>query len=301
MSARFWASWPAAEYSALPRQSPARRRRPRPRLCTLGEHATAVVADIGRISTPDAGAWRRSPWPARRTPRPGAPAASPSGLRISCTSSVAPGDDVARAGMDVDDADVGHAAAAPALDDQLARAQRVVGGGQEGVAPPLHRRGAGVVGLAVEDHAACGGRPRSNRPRRWARRPPRAAGPARCAARRRRAPRPRARGASGARPASKPARAIASTRLVAVDGRHGRDARRRRADRRRRASRRGCRSVPPRHSTRRRPAAGGAPRPPRGWRAGTRGPPARRARRRACRPPAPCRCASRSPRRAPTR
>jgi hypothetical protein len=55
--------------------------------------------------------------------------------------------------VDEDDADVGHAAAAAPLDDQVAGPQRVVGGGQEGVAPARHRRGAGVVGLPCEDQA----------------------------------------------------------------------------------------------------------------------------------------------------
>jgi hypothetical protein len=56
--------------------------------------------------------------------------------------------------VDVDHADVGHAAVAAPLDHQIARAEGVVGAGQERVAPPLHRRGAGVIGLAVKDHAA---------------------------------------------------------------------------------------------------------------------------------------------------
>src|SRR5207247_1457944 len=36
-------------------------------------------------------------------------------------------------------------------DDELALLQRVIGRAQEGVAAALHRRGAGVIGLAVED------------------------------------------------------------------------------------------------------------------------------------------------------
>src|SRR5438309_2327517 len=62
-------------------------------------------------------------------------------------------DDVGGAGMHVHHAEVGHAGFAPARDDVLAHAQRVVGRGQERVAAALHRRRAGVVGLTQEGHA----------------------------------------------------------------------------------------------------------------------------------------------------
>ena len=65
----------------------------------------------------------------------------------------ASGNDVGRARMHADDADVGHAHAAAAGHDVLARAQGVVGTGEKGVSPPLHRRRAGVIGLAHEDDA----------------------------------------------------------------------------------------------------------------------------------------------------
>ena len=39
------------------------------------------------------------------------------------------------------------------LDDEVARLQGVLGGGQEAIAPPLHRRGPGVVRLSHEDDA----------------------------------------------------------------------------------------------------------------------------------------------------
>ena len=55
--------------------------------------------------------------------------------------------------MHADDTDVGHAHAAAAGHDVLTRAQGVVGAGEKGVAPPLHRRRAGVIGLAHEDDA----------------------------------------------------------------------------------------------------------------------------------------------------
>ena len=162
-----------------------RRARPRPSLPTsaASRPGSALVA----IS-----------WPARRTPGPGAPAPRRLGCASRATISVAAGDDVGRAGMHVDDAEVGHAAAAArARPTSSARPQRVIGGGQEGVAAPLHRRGAGVVGLAVEDDARASDAHDGIDHARWARRLPPAAGPARCAARCTRAPRPGARSPRG--------------------------------------------------------------------------------------------------------
>src|SRR5262249_22687597 len=45
---------------------------------------------------------------------------------------------VADGGVDVDHAKVGHAASAAALDDQIARLERVLGGGGEAVAAAFH-------------------------------------------------------------------------------------------------------------------------------------------------------------------
>src|SRR5262249_9454632 len=61
--------------------------------------------------------------------------------------------DVRDARLKLDAAEVGHAAAAALLDNVLTRSTRVVGGAEERVLPPSHRRRARVVGLSVEREA----------------------------------------------------------------------------------------------------------------------------------------------------
>src|SRR6266446_590155 len=58
------------------------------------------------------------------------------------------GHDVGHARVNPHHADVADALAAAVLDDQVACLERVLGGPEEAVAAPLHRRGARVIGLA---------------------------------------------------------------------------------------------------------------------------------------------------------
>ena len=255
----------------------------------------------GRGPWPTSGGAR--PAPARRAPRawPGRALTRKAlehrgvGLPHLVHQLARPGTMLRDAGVDVDHAEVRHAPAAAALDDQIAGLDRVLGGGQEAVAAALHRRGPGVIGLADEDRVGCGVRRRSPRRRRWESRPPRAAALARCAARRRRPRRPAPPGPRA--PARRriprgPSRRPAARRRR----RPSRESARRRAGRRTPASRTGCRSGLPRRSTPRPPADARAGGRARRWRAGTPGRPSRRARRRGCRLRGPCRCASPSAR-----
>ena len=65
---------------ALPPPDPSRRTPSSTALCTFGEQATAVVADIGRQLDPDLALGGDLAWPGRRTPGPAAPARAAIGL-----------------------------------------------------------------------------------------------------------------------------------------------------------------------------------------------------------------------------